>query len=87
MIQPTIEELNHLYNLANGYKGVRVILETSGGLSCNIQCFTEYEYYFVRSHGCLVSVTLRANGIVRRFARRLPDESDLALFSLESMVR
>lgn len=85
MIQPTIEELNRLYDFANKYK-VGIILETSGGLSCSIQCFTEYEYYFVRSHGCLMSITLRANGIRRKFFRRLPDESDLVLFSLESML-
>ena len=87
MIQPTIEELNNLNNLANEYKGIGIILETSGGLSCNIQCFTEYEYYFVRSHGCLVSVSLRANGIRRKFFRRLPSESDLILFCLESMIQ
>jgi len=86
MIQPTIEELNRLYHLANEYKGIGIILETSGGLSCNIQCFTEYEYYFVKSHGSLVSVSLRANGVRKRFARRLPSESDLVLFSLESML-
>lgn len=86
MIKFSPEEIISFFDLVSRYRGLSVVIETSGGLLCSIEYYVKYEYYYVRTHGFLMSVLLRGNGSIRRFTTRIPDESDLVLFSLESML-